>query len=233
MFFMALNLSNKFNFPFYNIQTPNSWRHGVHKQAINFKSLPSSPNEYHQRLSFSHKNYFQTNSIYNAPFKRTSGTFGSRLWSDLPLSIDECGNNDIDFHQLPVMRKKFSENDKVLRTNSLQSSLPHRIKQPLARHISSPMRFNNTTETDRASGTSYTGAASKISFRNFLRRMSSKRRKPLTELSQVEVETHCDKRKSVRKTSIRFELNVSSTISNNDVPHFLLSVEASPRQRKS
>lgn len=180
----------------------------------------------------------QTNSIYNAPFKRTSGTFGSRLWSDLPLPIDECGDNDIDFHQLPNMRKKYNENDKVLRTNSLQSSLPHRIKQPLARHISSPMRFNyttsvskSTTETDRTSGTSSVG--SKMSFRNFLRRMSSKRRKPLTELSQAEVDTHCDKRKSMRETSIRFELNVSSTISNNDVPHFPLSIEASPKQRKS
>jgi hypothetical protein len=121
------------------------------------------------------------------------------LWSDLPLPIDECGDNDVDFHQLPEMRKKFSENDKVQRTNSLQVNLTNRTKQPLARHISSPMRFNYaSTVPDRTSDTSF---ASKVSFRNFLRRMSSKRRKPVTESSVGD--THADKRKSVRTISIR------------------------------
>lgn len=132
----------------------------------------------------------------------------------MPLPIDECGDNDIDFHQLPEMRKKYSENDKVLRTNSLQLNVTQRIKQPLARHISSPMRFNypsttpKTKETDRTSDTSLASAASKMSFRNFLRRMSSKRRKPMTESSPVAVDTYRDKRQSMRTISIRFESNV-------------------------
>jgi hypothetical protein len=133
------------------------------------------------------------------------------LWSDLPLPIDECGDNDIDFHQLPEMRKKHSENDKVLRTNSLQMNVTQRAKQPLARHISSPMRFNYTPsvskpkETDQTSNTSFTSVASKMSFRNFLRRMSSKRRNLMTEPSTAAADTHREKRKSMRTISIRFE----------------------------
>lgn len=124
----------------------------------------------------------------------------------------------MDFHQLPEMRKKYSENDKVLRTNSLQPNVTRRVKQPLARHISSPMRFNYTSsiqkpkECDRTSETSFTSAASKMSFRNFLRRMSSKRRKPMTESSPVAVDTHRDKRKSMRTISIRFEIQLRARL---------------------
>lgn len=160
----------------------------------------------------SHTNHFQTNSIYNAPFKRTSGAFGSRLWSEMPLPIDECDNNDINFRQLPEMRRK--PNEKVLRTNSLQPSLAQRVKQPLARHISSPMRFNCPTsdtkpkETDRNSDSSFASTASKMSFRNFLRRMSSNpnRRNRMIEATPVADDTHRDKRKSIRTISIRLEL---------------------------
>lgn len=162
-------------------------------------------------ISISHTNHLQTNSIYNAPFKRTSGTFGSRLWSDLPLPIDECSDSDVDFRQLPEMRRKYNENDKVHRTHSLQPNLSLRVKQPLSRHISSPMRFgatsSTTNETDRNSDASL---ASKMSFRNFFRRMSSKRRNPTTESSQVD--THFDKSKSHRAISIRFEHRTRLTI---------------------
>lgn len=148
---------------------------------------------------------FQTNSIYASPFKRASSNFGSRLWSDLPLPIDECNDNDIDFHQLPELRRKFNENEKVLRVSSLQPNVTQRVKQPLSRHISSPMRFNYTastrpTDVDRRSGTSIASAGSTMSFRNFLRRMSSRRRRP-SEASEL----HRDKRKSNKATSIRCE----------------------------
>lgn len=147
---------------------------------------------------------FQTNSIYAATtFKRTSSSFGSRLWSDLPLPIDECNDNDIDFHQLPELRRKFNEGDKGLRAISLQPNVTQRVKQPLARNISSPMRFNYTASTkpkavDRSSVASNASVGSTMSFRNFLRRMSSRRRRP-SEASEF----HRDKRKSNKATSIR------------------------------
>lgn len=148
---------------------------------------------------------FQTNSIYATPFKRTSSNFGSRLWSDLPLPIDECNDNDIDFNQLPELRRKFGENEKVLRVSSLQPNMTQRDKQPLSRHISSPMRLNyassaRSKEINRSSGTSIASADSSMSFRNFLRRMSSRRRRP-SEASEI----HRDRRKSNKAISIRFE----------------------------
>lgn len=150
---------------------------------------------------------FQTNSIYTTPYKRTSSNFGSRLWSDLPLPIDECYDDDMDFHQLPELRRKQSDNEKVLRVNSLQPNATQRaVKQPLARNISSPMRFNysQSKETDRFSGTSFGSTGSKISFRKFLRRMSSRRR------NTADAEFMRDKRKSNKTTSIRFAFDLIS-----------------------
>ena len=134
----------------------------------------------------------------------------------MPLPIDECGDsNDIDFHQLPELRKKYNENDKVLRANSLQPNLLNKVKQPLARNISSPMRFNYTSavatksrEIDRTSDTSFASVGSKVSFRNFLRRMSTKRRRPTMESvtsAAVDLSHQRDKRKSARTISIRFD----------------------------
>lgn len=134
----------------------------------------------------------QTNSIYSLPFKRNSSNFGSRLWSDLPLPIDECFDNDIDFNHLPELRRKPSGIDSGFRTISLQPNQTLKVTKPLARNISSPMRFNYTAKADRTSDTSF---SSKVSFRKFLRRMSSKRRNTC-ELSALEA--HREKRKSAR-----------------------------------
>jgi hypothetical protein len=129
--------------------------------------------------------------VYSTPFKRTSSVFGSRLWSDLPLPIDECNDNDFDF---PMLRKKSNnsnnnnnsagngDNEKGWRVTSLQPNASQKmLKQPLARHISSPTRFNysmKVKDTNRISDTSF---ASKMSFRGFIRRMSEKRRRPTAE----------------------------------------------------
>jgi len=158
----------------------------------------------------------QTNSLYT-PFKRTSSIFGSRLWSDLPLPINECNDNDIDFNQLPELRKKASnDNEKVLRANSLQPNLTQRVKQPLARHISSPMRLNYGTKPKDINRSSDTSAASsfssKMSFRRILRTMSSKHHRqqpteivvasssPPTAAPEV---LRDNKRKSNKRISIR------------------------------
>lgn len=129
------------------------------------------------------------------PFKRTSSSFGSRLWSDLPLPIDECHDDDIDFNQLPELRN--------LRTYSLQPNVAQKVKQPLARHISSPVRFNYTItgKVDRSSNTSFASAGSKMSFRNFLHRMSTKRRRP------VSIDIHREKRKTMSiRSGLSFHL---------------------------
>lgn len=131
------------------------------------------------KLSFYHFiTHPQHGSLYN-PFKRTSGGFfGSRLWSDLALPMDECNDSDFDF---PILRKK-NDNEKVLRVTSLQPNATQKIKQPLARHISSPTRFNYSmkvkADNNRMSDTSL---GSKVSFRGFIRRMSERRRKPTAE----------------------------------------------------
>lgn len=91
--------------------------------------------------------------------------------------MDECNDGDFDF---PILRKK-SENEKVLRVTSLQPSATQRVKQPLARNISSPTRFNYSMkvklDNNRISDSSF---GSKMSFRGFIRRMSTKdrRRRP-------------------------------------------------------
>ncbi|CAO1396998.1 unnamed protein product [Diamesa serratosioi] len=129
------------------------------------------------------------NSLF-VPFKRTSSNFGSRLWSELPLPIDECHDTDYDFNHLPELRKK-KDAERILRVNSLQVNVINRMKPPLARHISSPMRFNYEAKppsTNRLSDTSFSSFGSKMSFRKILRRMSSKSRPTMekTELFQDE-----------------------------------------------
>lgn len=88
--------------------------------------------------------------------------------------MDECNDGDFDF---PILRKK-ADNDKVLRVTSLQPSASQKVKQPLARHISSPTHFNHSmkvkVDNNRTSDTSFT---SKMSFRGFIRRMSTKDRR--------------------------------------------------------
>ena len=94
--------------------------------------------------------------------------------------MDECNDGDFDF---PILRKK-SENEKVLRVTSLQPNATQKVKQPLARNISSPTRFNYSMkvklDNNRNSDTSF---GSKMSFRGFIRRMSTKdrRRRPTTD----------------------------------------------------
>jgi hypothetical protein len=87
--------------------------------------------------------------------------------------MDECNDSDFDF---PILRKK-NDNEKVLRVTSLQPNASQKVKQPLARHISSPTRFNYSmkvkVDTNRISDTSF---GSKMSFRGFIRRMSERRR---------------------------------------------------------
>lgn len=53
--------------------------------------------------------------------------------------MDECNDSDFDF---PILRKK-NDNEKVLRVTSLQPNASQKVKQPLARHISSPTQFLN------------------------------------------------------------------------------------------
>jgi hypothetical protein len=121
----------------------------------------------------------QRDSLYN-PFKRTSaGFFGSRLWSDLPLPMDECNDSDFDF---PILRRK-NDNEKVLRVTSLQPNATQKVKQPLARNISTPTRFNYSmkvkVDKNRISDTPSFG--SKMSFRGFVRRMSERKRRPTAD----------------------------------------------------
>ena len=142
---------------------------------------------------------FQNNSLF-VPFKRTSSNFGSRLWSELPLPIDECHDTDYDFNHLPELRKK-KDAERILRVNSLQVNVINKMKPPLARHISSPMRFNYEAKppsANRLSDTSFSSFGSKISFSKMLRRMSSKRR---TTMEKTEL--FREKRKSNKTTSIR------------------------------
>lgn len=94
--------------------------------------------------------------------------------------MDECNDGDYDF---PILRKK-SENEKILRaTTSLQPNATQKVKQPLARHISSPTRFNYSMkvklDNNRISDTASFG--SKMSFRGFIRRMSERRRRPTAD----------------------------------------------------
>ena len=143
--------------------------------------------------------HLQRSSLY-APFKRTSSNFyGSRLWSDLPLPIDECNDNDFDF---PMLRKKHhNDNEKAFRVTSLQLNVTPKNKQPLARHISSPTRFNYSTklkDNNRTSdGSSF---SSKMSIRGFIRRMSERRQRPTAESDFMR-----DRRKTAvnKTTSIR------------------------------
>lgn len=92
--------------------------------------------------------------------------------------MDECNDSDFDF---PILRRK-NDNEKVLRVTSLQPEASQKIKQPLARHISSPTRFNYSmkvkVDNNRMSDTSF---SSKMSFRGFIRRMSERRRRPTAE----------------------------------------------------
>lgn len=92
--------------------------------------------------------------------------------------MDECNDSDFDF---PILRKK-NDNEKVLRVTSLQPSASQKVKQPLARHISSPTRFNHSmkvkVDNNRMSDTSF---GSKMSFRGFIRRVSERRRRPTGE----------------------------------------------------
>lgn len=94
--------------------------------------------------------------------------------------MDECNDGDFDF---PILRKK-SENEKVLRVTSLQPNATQKVKQPLARHISSPTRFNYSMkiklDNNRISSDS-SSFGSKMSFRGFIRRMSERRRRPTAD----------------------------------------------------
>lgn len=106
------------------------------------------------------------------------------------MPIDECHDDDIDFNQMPELRN--------LRPISLQPNGAQKVKQPLARHISSPVRFNYSFtdskegNVDRSSDTSFASAGSKMSFRNFIRRMSTKgRRRPTS------IDIHREKRKTM------------------------------------
>ncbi len=92
--------------------------------------------------------------------------------------MDECNDSDFDF---PMLRKR-NDNEKVLRVTSLQPNASEKIKQPLARHISSPTRFNYSmkvkVDNNRMSDSSF---GSKMSFRGFIRRMSERRRRPTAD----------------------------------------------------
>lgn len=91
--------------------------------------------------------------------------------------MDECNDSDFDF---PILRRK-QDNEKVARVTSLQPNVTQKVKQPLARHISSPTRFNSSmrvkVDNNRLSDTSF---GSKMSFRGFIRRMSTKDRRRRT-----------------------------------------------------
>lgn len=94
--------------------------------------------------------------------------------------MDECNDSDFDF---PILRKK-NENEKVLRVTSLQPNATQKVKQPLARNISSPTRFNYSmkVKVDNKNRNSDTSFGSKMSFRGFIRRMSTKdRRRPTAD----------------------------------------------------
>ncbi|CRK93043.1 CLUMA_CG006547, isoform A [Clunio marinus] len=173
-----------------------------------------------QRPSPERDNLSTNNSIYNTPFKRTSSiSFGSRLWSDLPLPIDECNDNDFDFNQMPEVRKKPNS----FRVVSLQPrAVSAKTKEPLTRNISSPVQFNPNAVTasdylksrdiDCASELSLNKSIDrKISFRKFLRRMSSRRRKSQTDNSIIDHE----KRKSDKTLSISSITETEETINNS------------------
>ncbi|XP_070506650.1 ATP-binding cassette sub-family C member Sur isoform X2 [Chironomus tepperi] len=154
-----------------------------------------------QRNPTEEDNLSSRSSLY-APFKRTSSNFyGSRLWSDLPLPIDECNDNDFDF---PMLRKKHhNDNEKAFRVTSLQLNVTPKNKQPLARHISSPTRFNYSTklkDNNRVSESS--SFSSKMSIRGFIRRMSERRQRPTAESDFMR-----DRRKTAvnKTTSIRID----------------------------
>ncbi|KAL7031732.1 hypothetical protein ACKWTF_007112 [Chironomus riparius] len=153
-----------------------------------------------QRNPTEEDNLSSRSSLYT-PFKRTSSNFyGSRLWSDLPLPIDECNDNDFDF---PMLRKKHhNDNEKAFRVTSLQLNVTPKNKQPLARHISSPTRFNYSTklkDNNRTSdGSSF---SSKMSIRGFIRRMSERRQRPTAE---------SDFMRDRRKTAVNKTMSIRS-----------------------
>lgn len=101
-----------------------------------------------------------------------------------------------------MLRKKHhNDNEKAFRVTSLQLNVTPKNKQPLARHISSPTRFNYSTklkDNNRTSdGSSF---SSKISIRGFIRRMSERRQRPTAESDFMR-----DRRKTAvnKTTSIR------------------------------
>lgn len=93
--------------------------------------------------------------------------------------MDECNDSDFDF---PILRRK-NDNEKVLRVTSLQPNATQKVKQPLARNISTPTRFNYSmkvkVDKNRISDTPSFG--SKMSFRGFVRRMSERKRRPTAD----------------------------------------------------
>lgn len=102
-----------------------------------------------------------------------------------------------------MLRKKHhNDNEKAFRVTSLQLNVTPKSKQPLARHISSPTRFNYSTKLKDNNRTSSDSSSfsSKISIRGFIRRMSERRQQPTAESDFMR-----DRRKTAvnKTTSIR------------------------------
>lgn len=96
----------------------------------------------------------------------------------MPLPIDECYNDDIEFRRRPSRRNPFftsvefngEKRSNVLRVNSLQTVKTERM--PVVRNISSPTALNYT-KTDKFGHLDVDNNGGR--FRQFLRRLSSKR----------------------------------------------------------
>lgn len=112
------------------------------------------------------------------PSRPRSSIYGSHyLTCDMPLPIDECYNDDIEFRRRPSRRNPFftsvefsgEKHSNVLRVNSLQTVKTERM--PVVRHISSPTALNYS-RTDKFG---HLDVEHPGRFRQFLRRFSSKR----------------------------------------------------------
>lgn len=118
-----------------------------------------------------------------ASFKKRSGSIRSRILThDLPLPIDEYNDGDVVLRRKGTQRKR---NCASLELRSFQNSVSRgnvNEKTPVTRHVSSPIPLlyntNNSRNNLTAADFEVFDKSRKVSLRQFIRRMSSRRKRP-------------------------------------------------------
>jgi hypothetical protein len=150
------------------------------------------------------------------PSKRSSGYFGSHyLTHDLQLPIDECYSEDFEIRRRRSKRHRqctsleirdlHKSGQPVYRVNSLQlqeGSASH-AKTPVVRYVSSPITLKKDLPLNLAKEESDNlSNSSRISFRKFLRQMSTRQQHRPSSVSANIADIFREKQKMHTRNSI-------------------------------